>query len=101
MGESFYNPFLPSMVEELLASGVAVENDGAVCIFVPKIKVPLMIRKSDGAFLFDTTDMAAVRYRVDVQKVERIIYVTDKGMEFHFKQIFAGALKAGFYDPKK
>lgn len=89
------------MVEELVASGIAVENDGATCVFVPKQKVPLMVRKSDGGFNYDTTDMAALRYRVDEQKVDRIVYVTDKGQEFHFKLIFAGGIKAGFYDPKK
>ena len=60
-------------------SGVAVENDGAICVFVPKQKVPLIIRKSDGGFNYDTTDMAAVRYRANVSKAERVIYVTDKG----------------------
>lgn len=44
--------------------------------------------------------MAALRYRVDEVKAERIVYVTDKGQEFHFKLIFAGGIKAGFYDPK-
>jgi len=101
VGESFYNPLLRPMVEELVASGIAVENDGATCVFVPKQKVPLMVRKSDGGFNYDTTDMAALRYRVDVAKADRIVYVTDKGQEFHFKLIFAGGIKAGFYDPKK
>lgn len=100
VGESFYNPLLRPMVEELKEAGHAVENDGAICMFVPKQKVPLMIQKSDGGFNYDTTDMAALRYRVDEVKAERIVYVTDKGQEFHFKLIFAGGIKAGFYDPK-
>ena len=79
VGESFYNPMLKPMVEELLESGVAVENDGAICIFVPKNKVPLIIRKSDGGFNYDTTDMAALRYRVNEIKADRIVYVTDIG----------------------
>lgn len=101
VGESFYNPLLRPMVEELKASGVAVENDGAICVFVPKNKVPLMIQKSDGGFNYDTTDMAALRYRVDVKKADRIVYVTDKGQEFHFKLVFLGGIKANFYDPKQ
>lgn len=100
VGESFYNPLLRPMVDELKASGVAVENDGATCVFVPKQKVPLIIQKSDGGFNYDTTDMAALRYRVNEKKADRIVYVTDKGQEFHFKLIFAGGIKANFYDPK-
>lgn len=60
-----------------------------------------MIRKSDGGFNYDTTDMAAIRYRANELKADRIIYVTDIGQEFHFKQIFAGGIVAGFYDPAK
>ena len=59
-----------------------------------------MIRKSDGGFNYDTTDMAAIRYRANDLKCNRIVYVTDIGQEFHFKQIFAGAQLCGFYDPK-
>ena len=79
VGESFYNPMLRPMVDELVANGVAVENDGAICVFVPKNKVPLIIQKSDGGFNYDTTDMAALRYRVDEVKADRVVYVTDKG----------------------
>jgi arginyl-tRNA synthetase len=70
---------LKGMVEELLEKKIAIENDGAICVFVPKQKVPLIIRKSDGGFNYDTTDMAALRYRVDEVKADRIIYVTDIG----------------------
>jgi arginyl-tRNA synthetase len=76
---------LKGMVEELLEKKIAVENDGAICVFVPKQKVPLMIRKSDGGFSYDTTDMAALRYRVSEVKADRIVYITDVGQEFHFK----------------
>ena len=100
IGESFYNPMLKPLVEELLQRNIAVESDGAICVFVPKNKVPLIIRKSDGGFNYDTTDMAALRYRVDTVKADRIVYVTDIGQEFHFKLIFAGGQLAGFYDPK-
>jgi len=89
------------MVDELKGNGVAVENDGAVCVFVPKQKVPLIIQKSDGGFNYDTTDMAALRYRVHTQHASRIVYVTDKGQEFHFKLVFAGGEKAQFYNPAK
>lgn len=101
VGESFYNPMLKGMVEELLDRKIAVENEGAICVFVPKNKVPLIIRKSDGGFNYDTTDMAALRYRSDVVKANRIVYVTDIGQEFHFKLIFAGGQLAGFYEPQQ
>jgi arginyl-tRNA synthetase len=78
-GESFYNPMLKPLVEELIEKKIAVESDGAICVFVPKQKVPLIIRKSDGGFNYDTTDMAAIRYRAEVEKADRIIYVTDIG----------------------
>lgn len=100
VGESFYNPMLKGMVEELMERKIAAENDGAICVFVPKQKVPLIIRKSDGGFNYDTTDMAALRYRVSEVKANRIVYVTDVGQEFHFKLVFAGGLLAEFYDPK-
>ena len=64
VGESFYNPMLPGMCDELVEKGIAVVDQGATCIFVPKFKVPCMIRKSDGGFNYDTTDLAAIRYRV-------------------------------------
>ena len=101
VGESFYNPLLRPMVDELKESGIAVEDDGAICIFVPKQKVPLIIQKKDGGFNYDTTDMAALRYRVHDKGADRVVYVTDKGQEFHFKLVFAGGQKANFYDPAK
>lgn len=64
-GESFYNPRLKPMVEELKAAGIVVEDDGAQCIFVGKKKAPpLMVQKSDGGFGYAATDLAAIRYRV-------------------------------------
>lgn len=100
VGESFYNPMLKGMVEELIESKVATEDNGAICVFVPKNKVPLIIRKSDGGFNYDTTDMAAIRYRTQELKAQRIIYVTDMGQELHFKLVFKGGEVAGFFDPK-
>jgi len=101
IGESFYKPMLRGMVDELVKDGVAKEDNGAICVFVPKIKVPLIIQKSDGGFNYDTTDMAALRYRANEIKADRIVYVTDVGQEFHFKLVFAGGKVANFYDPEK
>lgn len=99
-GESFYNPMLKPLVEELKERGFAKENDGAQCIFVPKQKVPVIIQKSDGGFNYDTTDMAALRYRVNEEKADRIVYVTDVAQELHFKLIFAAGQLCEFYNPK-
>lgn len=100
MGESFYNPFLAPLVKELTEAGHAVEDQGAMCIFVGKKKgPPLMIQKSDGGFGYATTDLAALRYRVNEFKADRIVYVTDVGQELHFKQVFEAGEKCGLYDP--
>jgi arginyl-tRNA synthetase len=89
------------MVQELKEKGIAVESDGAQCIFVGKKKgPPLMVQKSDGGFGYAATDLAALRYRVNEVKCNRIVYVTDVGQELHFKQVFEGGEKCGFVDPK-
>jgi arginyl-tRNA synthetase len=100
-GESFYNPMLLPMVQELKEKGIVVEDQGAQCIFVGKKKAPpLMVQKSDGGFGYAATDLAALRYRVNELKCDRIVYVTDVGQEFHFKQVFEGGTKCSFYDAK-
>lgn len=100
-GESFYNPMLLPMVTELKEKGIVVEDQGAQCIFVGKKKAPpLMVQKSDGGFGYAATDLAALRYRVNEVKCDRIVYVTDVGQEFHFKQVFEGGEKCGFVNPK-
>ena len=63
-GESFYNPLIKPMLEDLEARGITTVSDGAKCVFVPKRKVPLMVQKSDGGYGYDTTDITAMRYRV-------------------------------------
>lgn len=96
-GESFYNPYLDSVVHDLVSRGSAVDSQGATCIFVPGYTnpdgspLPLIVKKSDGAYLYATTDLAALRHRTQVEKAERIIYVTDAGQEQHFAMVFAAA----------
>lgn len=106
-GESFYNPFLPGIVAELEQKGMVEISDGAKCIFLEGFKnregdsLPLMVQKSDGGYNYDTTDMAAIKHRIDVEKGTRLIYVTDSGQATHFDMIFKAAEKAGYLDPKK
>ena len=100
-GESFYNPFLASTIEELQQKGLVVSSDGAQCIFLEGFTnregapLPLMMQKSDGGYTYDTTDIAALFYRVRHEKADRIIYVTDSGQATHFQMIFQAGQKAG------
>jgi arginyl-tRNA synthetase len=95
-GESFYNPMLPQVVEELQQQGLAVEDQGALCVFLEGWESPAIIRKTDGGYNYDTTDLAAVKHRVQVEKADRIIYVTDIRQHEHFEKVFAAARKAGW-----
>jgi arginyl-tRNA synthetase len=106
-GESFYNPFLKEVVDELTKKGLVTLSNGAKCIFLEGFKnregdpLPLMIQKSDGGYNYDTTDMAALRYRIDHDRADRIIIVTDIGQSLHFQMVFAAAEKAGWLDRSK
>lgn len=100
-GESFYNPVIPPMLKELEAKALIKEDQGAMCIFIPKKKVPLMVVKKDGGFNYDTTDLAAVKYRLESLKAQRVIYLTDVGQWPHFELVFEGAKLAGWYEPPK
>ncbi|MEG5066088.1 arginine--tRNA ligase [Microcoleus sp. B3-A4] len=101
-GESFYNPLLPAVVEDLTNLGLLVESDGAKCVFVDGFTnkegepLPLIVQKTDGGYNYATTDLAAVRYRIQKDNAKRLIYVTDSGQANHFAQVFAVARKAGW-----
>jgi arginyl-tRNA synthetase len=101
-GESFYNPFLSKIVEDLKKKDLAVESDGAMCVFPEGFKnkegepLPLIVQKSDGAFLYATTDLAAIRYRVNELKADKIVYVTDARQGLHFEMVFEVAKEAGW-----
>lgn len=91
MGESFYNPFIPGVIDEVREKGLTCVDKGAVCMYLPGKKVPLMIVKSDGGYNYDSTDLAAVWYRLKKLQANRVIYVTDVGQYPHFASIFAAA----------
>jgi arginyl-tRNA synthetase len=95
-GESFYNPFLAEVVNELKQNRVAVESQGAVVVWVEGFESPLIIQKSGGGFGYATTDLAAIRFRVRELGARRIIYVTDARQIQHFKQVFFTARKANW-----
>lgn len=101
-GESFYKDKLASVVSALSEVNLAVESDGAICVFPEGFKnkegdpLPFIIQKSDGAYLYATTDLAALRYRVDHLKAETIVYVTDARQGLHFQMLFAVGRLAGW-----
>jgi arginyl-tRNA synthetase len=97
LGESFYNPRLKPLVDELVAIGLARESEGAIAIFfddVPQLKEqPALIRKSDGGFNYTTTDLATLAYRLETWRPDEIIYVTDGRQQLHFQQVFTSFRK--------
>ena len=101
-GESFYNDMLADTVGELEERGIAVVSEGALCAFPAGFTgregrpLPLIIRKSDGGYNYASTDLAAVRYRVDKLSADRAIYVVGSEQALHFQMVFAVAIQAGW-----
>ncbi|MEB3262923.1 MAG: arginine--tRNA ligase, partial [Synechococcus sp.] len=105
-GESFYNPYLQAVVDDLKDAGLLVVDDGAGCVFLEGVQgkdgkpLPLIVQKSDGGFNYATTDLAAIRYRFaavpDGDGAGRVIYVTDAGQAAHFAGVFQVAQRAGW-----
>ncbi len=95
-GESTYNEFLNQVAEDLQSRGIAVEDQGALVVFVDGFDAPAIIRNSAGGYGYDVTDIAAIHYRVNELKADRIIYVTDARQANHFALAFAVARKAGY-----
>jgi arginyl-tRNA synthetase len=101
-GESFYNPLLGPTCDELRERGIAVPSEGALCVFPPGFigrgggPMPLMVKKSDGAFGYDATDLAAVRYRTGDLDAATLVYVVGAPQGQHLALVFAGATLAGW-----
>jgi arginyl-tRNA synthetase len=97
LGESFYNDKVGAVYEALTSARIAVESEGALAVFHPehpRFKTqPFLIRKSDGAANYASTDLATLRYRADVFHATDILYVTDKRQGDHFEQLFLTAAK--------
>ncbi|MCP5146187.1 MAG: arginine--tRNA ligase [Gammaproteobacteria bacterium] len=104
--ESAYNDDLPQLVDELQSRGLAQESDGALCVFLPEFKgkdgavIPVIVRKSDGGFLYATSDLAAIRYRVRELQATRVLYFVDARQHLHLTQVFAAARHAGWVEPE-
>ena len=99
LGESFYNNQLAPLVDELLDAGIAEESDGAICVFFPDDEKmadkPAIIRKSDGGFLYATTDLATIDYRINELKADAAWYVVGAPQQLHFDQIFEISRRRG------
>ena len=106
-GESFYNPMLAGVVDDLLKKGVAVVSNGAVVVpnakgNVPKEtelakeEPPALIRKRDGAFTYTTTDLATIKYRMETWNPDAMLYVVDARQALHFKTLYANARRWGY-----
>ena len=91
LGESFYNDRLASLVDSLLKLGLAEPSLGAIICPVEGAPAPLLVRKADGAFLYGTTDIATIEYRVRTFAPRRVLYVVGAPQQLHFKQVFAVA----------
>jgi len=108
LGESFYNPMLPGIVDDLLAKGLATHSNGAVVVpnakgIVPttpeemaKEEPPQLIRKRDGAFTYTTTDLATIKYRVEKFQPDVLLYIVDARQALHFRALFANAKRWGY-----
>ncbi len=98
LGESFYDPMLAGVVADLEARGLAVASEGATVVFTEATKVPMLVRKSDGAYNYATTDLATIKYRNDEWRPDACLYVVDHRQGDHFKQLFEVAGRWGYGD---
>ncbi len=99
--ESAYNDALADIVTQLDDAGLITVSDGAKCVFLDEFAnkdgevTPVIVQKSDGGYLYATTDLAALRYRTHNLRADRILYFTDARQALHFRQIFAVGRRAG------
>ena len=102
MGESLYNPMLPGIVEDLKKQGLAVEDDGALVVYLDEFKnkdgdpMGVIVRKKDGGFLYTTTDIAAAKYRYETLKAHRALVFSDTRQSQHMQQAWLITRKAGY-----
>jgi len=89
LGESFYHSRLAGVVESLTTKSLVQESEGAKCVFLEGYAAPFIVQKKDGAFLYATTDLATVDYRLETWSPDAILYVVDHRQSLHFEQLFA------------
>lgn len=91
LGESHFNPLLAGVVESLQQQGLATVSEGATCVFLEGNAAPFIVRKTDGAYTYATTDLATIQYRRDALQADEVLYVVDSRQSEHFQQLFATA----------
>lgn len=96
LGESFYHDRLGGVVSDFLNRGFAEPSEGATCVFLDGYDAPMIIRKADGAYLYATTDLATIQYRMETWSPDAILYVVDFRQGEHFQKLFAAARLWGF-----
>ncbi len=96
LGESFYQDRLRGVVKDLVEKKLAQESDGAICVFLDGYDVPMIVQKQDGAFLYATSDLATIQYRMSEWRPDAILYVVDHRQSLHFEQLFAAARLWGY-----
>lgn len=89
LGESYYNPMLPGVVEDLSGRNLARSSEGAMCVFIEGNAAPFIVQKTDGAYTYATTDLATIQYRRETLKANEVLYVVDSRQSEHFQQLFA------------
>ena len=94
-GESYYHHQLQGVVDDLLQRGLAIDSEGAVCVFLDGFEAPMIVRKQDGAFLYSTTDIATAQFRMSTFQPDAILYVVDHRQSEHFDKLFAVLRKIG------
>ncbi|HAR67909.1 MAG TPA: arginine--tRNA ligase [Lentisphaeria bacterium] len=95
-GESAYNDALKGIVDSLQEAEIAEISQGAVCVFIEGYETPMLVQKSDGGYIYATTDLAAIRHRIQVQEADQVIYVTDARQHEHFDKAFQTAERMGW-----
>ena len=98
LGESFYHDRLGTVVSDFQEKGLAKESDGAICVFMEQFDAPMIIRKRDGAFLYATTDLATIQYRMETWNPDAILYVVDFRQGEHFDKLFGASRLWGYGD---
>ncbi|HEY4232017.1 MAG TPA: arginine--tRNA ligase [Lacipirellulaceae bacterium] len=98
LGESFYHDRLRGVVKDLLDKGLARESEGAICVFIEGQQAPMIVQKQDGAFLYATTDLATIQYRMAEWRPDAILYVVDHRQSLHFEQLIAAVRLWGYRD---
>ncbi len=96
LGESFYHNRLPHIVEDLRRRGLARESEGALCVFLDGFETPMIVQKKDGAFLYSTSDLATIEYRMTHWQPDVVLYVVDHRQHEHFEKLFAAARVWGY-----